>query len=353
MAVKTLAVKYRPNKWDDLCEQESIKIILKQQLDSNEIKNAYLFCGPAGCGKTTAARIFANEINNGQGNPIEMDAASNSGVDDVRNITQQAKLKSIDSEYKIFIIDECHAISNTGWQAFLKLIEEPPAKSIFIFATTDPQKIPKTILSRVQRYDFRRISQDGIVNRLKYILTAESIMNPCYTEENDKIVEALEYIAKLAEGGMRDAITLMDKCLSFNKELTLENVVKALGTTNYDTMKDLTDFILNNVPMRAIDIIERIHSEGKDIKQFLAQYVQFLLDIQKYYFTKDFKYVQIPGIDSNKKWLDSLSKNNIDDCFTLLRTLVRLNSSIKWSQTPKYDLETEIMLFTMNMEDEE
>lgn len=347
MAIKTLAVKYRPTRFEDMTEQESIKIILKQQLDSNEIKNAYLFCGPAGCGKTTAARIFANEINNGQGNPIEMDAASNSGVDDVRNITQQAKLKSIDSEYKIFIIDECHAISNTGWQAFLKLIEEPPAKSIFIFATTDPQKIPKTILSRVQRYDFRRISQLGIVQRLWYILEHENYVT------DDNVKEALEYIAKLAEGGMRDAITLMDKCLSFNKELTLENVVKALGTTNYDTMKDLTDFILDNVPMGAIDIIERIHSEGKDIKQFLAQYVQFLLDIQKYYFTKDFKYVQIPGIDSNKKWLDSLSENNIDDCFTLLRTLVRLNSSIKWSQTPKYDLETEIMLFTMEMEDEE
>ena len=173
MAIKTLAVKYRPTTFEDMTEQESIKVILKQQLESKEIKNAYLFCGPAGCGKTTAARIFANEINNGQGNPIEMDAASNSGVDDVRNITQQAKLKSIDSEYKCFIIDECHSISNTGWQAFLKLIEEPPAKSIFIFCTTDPNRIPKTILSRVQRYDFRRISTQGIVRRLEHILQEE------------------------------------------------------------------------------------------------------------------------------------------------------------------------------------
>lgn len=348
MAIKTLAVKYRPTRFEDMTEQESIKIILKQQLDSNEIKNAYLFCGPAGCGKTTAARIFANEINNGQGNPIEMDAASNSGVDDVRNITQQAKLKSIDSEYKIFIIDECHAISNTGWQAFLKLIEEPPAKSIFIFATTDPQKIPKTILSRVQRYDFRRISQLGIVQRLWYILEHEN-----YTTDDD-VKEAVEYIAKLAEGGMRDAISLMDKCLSFSRKLTLENVVKALGTTNYDIMIQLTDNILNNKPMEAIGVIEDIHSEGKDIKQFLAQYVQFLLDVQKYYFVKDFRYIQIPGIESNKKWLDKLvkSENDVDDCFTLLRTLVRLNSNIKWSQTPKYDIETALMLFVME-EDKE
>ena len=172
--MKTLAVKYRPQVWEDVTEQSSTKIILQQQLQSGEVKNAYLFCGPAGCGKTTCARIFANEINKGEGNPIELDAASNNGVDDVRNIIQQAKTKSINSEYKIFIIDECHALSNSAWQAMLKIIEEPPAKSISLFCTTDPQKIPKTILSRVQRYDFQRISQEGIVERLERILELEN-----------------------------------------------------------------------------------------------------------------------------------------------------------------------------------
>lgn len=173
MAKKSLAVQYRPHTFDDVVEQTTIKVILQQQLESGEIKHAYLFVGGAGTGKTTCARIFANEINKGQGNPIEMDAASNSGVEDVRNIIQQAKTKSLDSEYKVFIIDECHAISNTGWQAFLKLLEEPPAKSIFIFATTNPERIPRTILSRVQRYDFNRISTDGIISRLQYILEQE------------------------------------------------------------------------------------------------------------------------------------------------------------------------------------
>ena len=174
MATKALAIKYRPKTWDDVTEQNSTKIILQQQLESGEVKNAYLFCGPAGCGKTTCARIFANDINKGEGNPIELDAASNNGVDDVRNIIQQAKTKSLDSEYKAFIIDERHALSNSAWQAMLKIIEEPPAKSIFIFCTTNPERIPKTILSRVQRYDFNRISTEGIVNRLKYILEHEN-----------------------------------------------------------------------------------------------------------------------------------------------------------------------------------
>lgn len=172
--MQSLAVKYRPKTFDDVVEQSSIKVILEQQLSTGTFKHAYLFCGGAGTGKTTCARIFANEINKNSGNPIEIDAASNNGVDDVREIIQQAKTKSLDSEYKVFIIDECHSLSNTAWQAMLKLIEEPPAKSIFIFCTTDPQKIPKTILSRVQRYDFNRISQEGIVKRLKHIIDKEN-----------------------------------------------------------------------------------------------------------------------------------------------------------------------------------
>lgn len=171
---KSLAVKYRPISWDDLIEQDAVKIILKQQLESGSIHSAMLFCGPSGDGKTTTARIFANALNKGKGTPIEMDAASHNGVDDVREISKLASTKTIDgSEYKVFIIDECHSMTSNAWQAMLKLIEEPPAKVVFIFCTTDPQRLPATILSRVQRYNFTKVSEDGIKKRLLQILENE------------------------------------------------------------------------------------------------------------------------------------------------------------------------------------
>ena len=346
MAIKTLAVKYRPQTFDDIVEQDAVKIILQQQLASGETKNAYLFCGPAGDGKTTTARIFAKEINKGQGNPIEMDAASNSGVEDVRNISQQAQTKSFDSEYKVFIIDECHSISNTGWQAFLKLIEEPPAKSIFIFCTTDPQKIPKTILSRVQRYDFQRISQKGIVNRLEAILMGE------YGVGHVGLTDALEYIAKLADGGMRDAISLMDKCLAFSKDLTLENVVKALGTVNYQCMCDLTGDILIGQYKVCLERIKALYEDGKDLKQFLKQYMYFILDILELDLGCDWGLVDIPKLPEYESWIKNLDTEDYIQLQALLKELVKINAEIKYSSTPKNDIEAALLIFMLDKEEQ-
>lgn len=335
MASKALAIKYRPVTFNEVVEQDSIKIILQQQIKENSFKSAYLFVGGAGTGKTTCARIFAHDINHGEGNPIELDAASNNGVDDVREIIQQAKTKSLDSEYKIFIIDECHALSNSAWQAMLKIIEEPPAKSIFIFCTTDPQKIPKTILSRVQRYDFQKISQDGIVDRLDSILENE-------LNDNSDLLwtrNTLEYIAKIADGGMRDAITLMDKCLAYSKDLTLENVVSALGTVDYETMISLSADILVKNTKAVIYIVEALYATGKDIKQFVKQYLQFLLDIQKYGVGCDWKYLQVPKIEDYEDWFEDLKSADYDKLESVLKAMIKLNADIKWSSTPKYDLE--------------
>lgn len=332
---KALALTYRPQKFDDVVEQDTIKIILRQQLETNTIKNAYLFTGAAGTGKTTCARIFANEINKGKGNPIEIDAASNNGVDNVREIIRQAQTQSLDSEYKIFIVDECHSISNAGWQAMLKLIEEPPAKSIFIFCTTDPQKIPKTILSRVQRYDFQRISQRGIHNRLVSILAAEG-------HGVDSVdYGAVEYIAKIADGGMRDAITLLDKCLAYSTDLTPENVIKALGTVDYTVMFNLLESIIEDRKENIIKSIESVHMEGRDLKQFIKQFTDFILDINKYRVTKSFEFISIPkiyeselnhSVNTNFKFLD------------LLDMMVRLNADIKWEVAPKAMIEATLFI---------
>lgn len=338
MAIKSLAIKYRPTSFDDVVEQGSIKVILRQQLENDETKNAYLFCGGAGTGKTTCARIFANEINRFQGNPIEMDAASNSSVDDVREIIQQAKTKSLDSEYKVFIIDECHSLSNTAWQALLKLIEEPPAKSIFIFCTTDPQKIPKTILSRVQRYDFQRISHDGVMNRLFAILESEQELMP----EIDWEATAVDYIAKLADGGMRDAITLMDKCLAYSTNLTIKNVISALGTVDYDTMIALTNaIIIARDSADTIRIIEGVHRNGKDLKQFIKTYMNFMLDVNKYICLKSFDYLEIPIVHEDDINYISGYKN---ECKKLLGTLIRLNAEVKWDTAPKSMIEATLII---------
>ena len=336
--MKSLAVKYRPTTFDDVTEQGSIKTILTQQLETGTHKNAYLFCGGAGTGKTTCARIFAQELNKHRGNPIEMDAASNSGVDDVREIIEQAKKKSLDSDYKVFIIDECHSLTNQGWQAFLKLLEEPPASSIFVFCTTDPQKIPKTILSRVQRYDFQRISQEGIIHRLQYILEEEFRDATEWTWDKD----AIEYLAKIADGGMRDAITLMDKCLSYSIDLTLDNVIHALGVVDYEMMFNLFDAICDNKSDKVIDIIERVHMSGKDLKQFVKAFSDMLLDICKYDVTSDFKYIQLPKTYETE--LGAYSNYEFGVAHRLLKSMISLNSLIKWETSPKPVIEATLLM---------
>ena len=342
MATQALAIKYRPKTFDEVTEQGSVKVILQNQLETGEWKHAYLFCGGAGTGKTTCARIFANELNKGEGNPVELDAASNNGVDDVREIIKQAKSKPLDAQYKIFIIDECHAISNAGWQAFLKTIEEPPATSIFIFATTDPQKIPKTILSRVQRYDFQKISTEGIVDRMYTILDSEGY------NDMDKVVpmESLNFIAKLAEGGMRDALTMLDKCIAYSSGLDLKNVVAALGTVDYDMMFDFTEYLLTGDTHNAITLINILHLNGKDLKQFIKQYIQFMLDLNKCDIGCDWAYITLPELQEYKdkfKRLVGLAEHP-RDLLDILSVFVKLDTSIKYSATPKYDIEAQIIL---------
>lgn len=333
----SLAVKYRPKTFDEVVEQSATKVILEQQLKSGEIKNAYLFCGGAGTGKTTCARIFANEINKGLGSPIELDAASNNSVDDVREIIQQAKTVSLNSEYKVFIMDEVHALSSQAWQAMLKVLEEPPVKSIFIMCTTDPQKIPKTILSRVQRFDFQRISQKAIFDRLCYVVSEENVGGD--TEKECVIVEeALKFIAKQAQGGMRDALTMLDKCLAYSSDLMLENVTKALGVASYDLMCQLLEAIGSYNTKGKLDVINQVYMSGYDLKQFIKSFTNFMLDYSKWYLGVP-EYIECPLTDRIKDAFTAYEKAYSDEYPTLITDLIRLQADIKWNTNPKARIE--------------
>ena len=336
----SLAVKYRPKRWEDVTEQSVVKDILENQVRTKTVQSAYLFTGPAGTGKTTSARIFANMINDGKGNPIEVDAASNSGVDNVRQIIDDAKRKPLDAEYKIFIVDECHSLSDSSWQALLKTLEEPPKFTIFIFCTTNPEKIPATILSRVQRYNFQKISNKGIVSRLGDILYAEGIMD----ESNPKQLEkAASYIAKVSNGGMRDAITLMDKCLSLSNELTLENVLKTIGSESYETFFEFLNRLCNK-EHHSITVIENVFNAGKDVKQFMKEFGKFILDVEKYLIYESTDYINIPATQENINQLKELELLR-NEVFDVMELVVNINSQIKWDSDPKTLIELSILIY--------
>ena len=345
MAKQSLAVKYRPSDFSSLTEQSAIKDILTNQIETKTFQHGYCFCGPAGTGKTTSARIFANMINGGKGNPIEIDAASHSSVDGIRNIIEDAKRKPLDSDYKVFILDEVHSLSNQAFQALLKVLEEPPKFSIFILATTDPQRIPATILSRVQRFQFNKISNQGIVDRLTTILEAESELIDDLDKQISWDLEALEYISKVSSGGMRDSITLMDKCLSLSNELTLENVLKTIGSESYETFFEFLGLLINK-DEGSISIIEDVFNAGKDVKQFMKEFAKFVLDVEKYIIYDSFDYISIPRTMDNECNLKGLClEDESKEVFNVMELVVNINNKIKWDSDPKTLIELEILLY--------
>jgi DNA polymerase-3 subunit gamma/tau len=278
----------------------------------------------------------------------EVDAATTTGKSDINDIIEDALIPPMwPLTYKVLILDECHMLSTGAWNAMLKLLEEPPAQTIFIMCTTDPQKIPATILSRVQRYDFQRITHKAVVDRLRYILMREEqdiLENggPDGVYSDSIQEEALEYIAKLADGGMRDAITLLDKCLSYSNEVTIKNVVEALGTIDYTTMINLTNAILHMKADDAVVIIEEAHRSGVDLKQFTKQYSHFLLDVYKYSLLGGFEYLQIPS--SLASDLKGWSEDDFLFIRDLLDVVIKLNVDIKWETSPKPLIEATFIL---------
>lgn len=288
--MESLAVQYRPKKFEDVCGQGATITILKKQLELRDFKNAYLFVGPSGVGKTTLARIFANGINNGIGQSIEIDAASNNGVDNVKSIVASAQERSLDSEYKIYIIDEAHMITTAGWNAFLKCIEEPPQYTIFIFCTTDVQKVPETITNRVQRFNLTKLSLPEIHHRLEHILSCELGVDVDYYDFG----ECLEYIAKVADGSMRQAISYLEKCWDYSKEFTINDVFEVLGNYPLTLFFDLTNMLIDKDSASIIRLIDSVYNKGQDLRLFIDSYLTFILDLSKYCLFKDLMCTQIP-----------------------------------------------------------
>ena len=336
--MEALATKYRPRTFKDVVCQDNIKKVLTNQLDTGEVKQAYLFAGSAGTGKTTSARIFANEVNEGKGKPIEIDGASNNGVDNIRNIIDDCRMKSLDSKYKVYIIDEVHMLSIGAFNALLKVLEEPPKGVIFILCTTDPHKIPATILSRVQRFQFKRIPQNEVVKRLQYVLQQEGKIT--YD------MEALQYIAKLADGGMRDALMKLDTVLGYTNEITMEAVLDCLGITNYDYLFKIVSSIIKQDATTPMQLIDDLYKQGKDLKLFVKDLSKFILDLCKLELTQDINTTMIPP-ELKTKCTQLLCKCDLDLLVDIMDAVNKLMDKIKYEQNPKSLIESELIILCL------
>lgn len=293
MSYTALYRKFRPKDFEDVKGQEHIVTTLKNQIKADRIGHAYLFCGTRGTGKTTIAKILARAVNcehpvdgspcntcktckaileGTSMNVIEIDAASNNGVDNIREIREEVAYRPTEGRYKVYIIDEVHMLSIGAFNALLKTLEEPPSYVIFILATTEAHKIPITILSRCQRYDFRRITVETIARRLTELMEKEG---------NDVEEKAIRYIAKAADGSMRDALSLLDQCIAFylGETLTYEKVLENLGAVDTDIFSGLLRKILKQDTTGAVKTLEEIILQGKEMGQFVTDFIWYLRNL--------------------------------------------------------------------------
>ena len=292
MAYQALYRKWRPQKFEDMVGQTAVTKTLKNAIIHHKTSHAYLFTGPRGTGKTSAAKIFAKAINclNPQygepcndcllckgitegtiGDVIEIDAASNNGVEEIRDIRDKARYAPTQATYKVYIIDEVHMLSTGAFNALLKTLEEPPKNVIFILATTEPHKIPATIISRTQRFDFRRITNDEIIQRLRYILEQEEI---AYEEE------ALSVIARCANGGMRDALSLLDQVISFSDDkVSFEQAIQVSGSLTDDLMIEFVRLLTQQQAQAALLQLQDLLLLGKEASRLIEEWLEFSRDL--------------------------------------------------------------------------
>jgi DNA polymerase-3 subunit gamma/tau len=332
---QSLAVKYRPKTFEDVVGQDITSKILKRMVETRNFKNCYLFAGDSGCGKTTLARCLATAINQGQGSPEEIDAASHNGVDDVRAIVEAGKQRAIGCEYKIFIIDECHAITTQGWQAYLKGLEETPAYTIYIFCTTEPNKIPEAVLNRMQRYNITKLGAEAVKNRLLMICQLEGFTN---------YEQTCDFISKTTHGCMRDAIMKLEQCADFSTDLSLTNAQQVLNTSSYEAMLYLTNSLLVKDESCILYAIDHLASSGVDLKSFIELYIGFVLDLAKYKLFNTLAVTNIP-VYLEHHVMTCISQADNTWFTNLVDTLLQIKLEIRYDSFYKSTIEAFLLRF--------
>lgn len=368
MSYTALYRKFRPASFEDVKGQDHIITTLQNQIKANRIGHAYLFCGTRGTGKTTVAKIFARAVNcehPADGSPcgecamcrsiaagtsmnvIEIDAASNNGVDNIREIREEVTYRPTEGRYKVYIIDEVHMLSIGAFNALLKTLEEPPEYVIFILATTEVHKIPITILSRCQHYDFKRISIETITDRMRELMGKEQV---------DVEEKALRYIAKAADGSMRDALSLLDQCIAFylGKKLTYDNVLEVLGAVDTDVFSQLLRRTIERNVAGVLDIVEELVMQGRELTQLTADFTWYLRNLLLVKTSDDIEDVLDVSTENMNQLKEEAEMIETDRLLRYIRIFSELSGQLKYATQKRVMLEVALIkLCTPAMENDQ
>lgn len=357
MSYTALYRKFRPQSFEDVKGQDPIVTTLRNQIKAGRIGHAYLFCGTRGTGKTTVAKIFAKAVNcenpvdgspcgqcplcraiasGASMNVIEIDAASNNGVDNIREIVDEVSYSPAEGKYKVYIIDEVHMLSTGAFNALLKTLEEPPSYVLFILATTEVHKIPVTVMSRCQRYDFKRIPIETIVSRMQELMLEEGVQ----VEER-----ALRYIAKTADGSLRDALSLLDQCIAFHfgKELTYDMTLDVLGAVDTEVFGRLFELVLARDVTGCIELLEEIVMQGREMTQFVTDFTWYLRNLLLAVSSDDIEDVIDISTENMERLKEKAKSTDMDTLIRYIRIFSELSGKLRYASQKRILIEVALI----------